>query len=380
MSWRVLTDVPYGNACDISIGTEGDVSIISFASDPHGGPESLWFCLRLEKLTSEEETESVRLILKYPENMLGASDPRKIRPVIRSQPTGNWRRMEAGIPEETRDGRLQVVWTLERPDDSIDIAFCYPYGLPELESLVTDTDGYWKLDRVGVSQGARPLVRLSNYGDSQEPRDGVFVIARQHSGETPGSWVLDGFLRRIATMGSEAPFVWAIPLANMDGVEEGHYGKDGYPYDLNRAWGNPPMRHEALVYRRDMERWFSRCRPAIALDFHAPGCCESSGIYAFLPSPEKYPEAHAESSRLAMRIGDELDTYAAEDFARVASYASRWDTPGFTSHCCSKGLISMALETPYSQIGDVVLTRRHYREAGSRIAEAAVDFLNGETE
>ncbi|MCJ7550934.1 MAG: hypothetical protein MUQ30_14775 [Anaerolineae bacterium] len=47
MSLEVDTQIPYGNACDIEIREEHNVAEVSFAPDPHGGPETLWFCLRV---------------------------------------------------------------------------------------------------------------------------------------------------------------------------------------------------------------------------------------------------------------------------------------------------------------------------------------------
>ena len=114
--------------------------------------------------------------------------------------------------------------------------------------MIQETGSFWRVDTIGVSQGGRPLLRLSNdYGRPKGERPGVFLMARQHSGEVSGAWVLDGVLRRFAELGEAAPLVWAIPLANIDSVEQGDYGKDNFPYDMNRAWGKLPMRHETLV-------------------------------------------------------------------------------------------------------------------------------------
>jgi hypothetical protein len=240
--------------------------------------------------------------------------------------------------------------------------------------LLSETSGYWEPAEIGVSQGGRPLIRLSNYGAAGDRATGVYVIARQHAGETPGSWVLDGFLRKIASFGGDAPLVWAVPLADIDGVEEGAYGKDRYPYDLNRAWGQPPMRHEVLAYKRDLDYWFGITETGLGIDFHAPGCCESGGIYAFLPNPDKFSGLHEMASKAAAGIKQHLSQFAAPEFGRVARYLSRWNTPSFSSHICSRGLFALSLETPYHQVGEMVLTRESYREAGERIADSVIEI------
>src|SRR5690606_24228363 len=100
-----------------------------------------------------------------------------------------------------------------------DFAYCYPYGATELDALLAESNGYWRRDTFGVSPQGRPMVRLCNdYGHKENQRPGLYLLARQHSGETPGSWMLDGFLRRVAELGDAAPLVWAAPLTNIDGV------------------------------------------------------------------------------------------------------------------------------------------------------------------
>lgn len=372
MPITVSTDLPFGNACDLAVSQEGDVASVEFAADPHGGPETLWFCLRVLQEGVGDAPRTLRLILKHAGNMLGGGDPPKMRPVAKLG-AGDWERLGAPAVEWLADGRRQAVWEVPWTGGPLDLAFCYPYGPRELEQLLKDCRGYWKADTIGVSQGARPLVRLSNdYGSEGERRPGIYVTARQHSAETPGSWVLDGMLRAFCEMGSAAPLVWAVPLTNIDGVEQGDYGKDNFPYDLNRAWGQPPMRHETLVFQRDVMRWRRRCLPVVALDLHAPGGCEDVGVYAFVLKPAKFPEQHERSRPLVTAVEEALHPeYAAGQFQRTANYASRWETPNFTAYCAGElGLCAFSLETAYALSGERVLTREDYREIGRRIAVA----------
>ncbi len=381
MSLRVHAKVPYGNVCEVEAADTGTGWEVSFASDPHGGPECLWFCFRIEGDGECEGRPEIRLILKHVGTMLGTGRPEVLRPVVRYA-GGEWERLEAGQVETLSDGRLRAWWTIATPDTHADVAFCYPYGQPQIEALVEESDGYWRGDVIGVSQGARPIVRLSNDGGAADgTAPGLYLIARQHSGETPGSWVLDGLLREMAEQGDKAPLVWAVPLSNVDGVEGGDYGKDNFPYDLNRAWGIEPMRHETLVIQRDMQLWRKRCRPVLTIDFHAPGGCESDGIYCFLPKGREATQVGDAAEEWAAAIHDGLrGPYAAENFQRVATYASRWNTPNFATYCAETlETASFSMETPYAMVGDKVLTVAEYREAGSRIARAIVHKLQGST-
>ncbi|MFH1021951.1 MAG: hypothetical protein V1809_01010 [Planctomycetota bacterium] len=362
----VDTGIPYGNAADVAVARRGGEVVVEFSADPHGGNETLWFCFRL----TGRAAVPVRLVLKHSPNMLGCGRPAFMRPVIRSS-RRDWERLAAPEVTELPDGRPIVLWKIRFAPPRMDVAWCYPYGLPEIEALLRDTNGYWRLDTVGVSGRGRPLLRLSN-GDGirGDARPGLFLMARQHSGETPGGWMLDGFLRALAELKSAAPLVWAVPLANRDGVEEGDYGKDPYPYDLNRAWGEPPMRYEVLAYQRLFRRWMERCRPVLAMDFHAPGGTETDGVYCFLPDPKSHPEPHAAIRRWAevakKAVGGD---YAADNFCRVADYPSRFGSGWFKAFCWERGKVpALSLETSYALVRDTVLTRERYREMGARLA------------
>lgn len=377
MPTRIEAQVAPWNAGDVCIRESGKGSPpeVSFAAHPHGGPESLWFHFQI-KLDVGETYSQVKLVLKHTDNMLGGGQPENMRPVVRYT-NADWQRLGKGQVETLPDGRRQVWWMVGAPNPVLEVAYCYPYFLSDVVNLIQESGGVWHADTIGLSQAGRSLVRLSNgYGEIGSERPGLYLMARQHSSETPGSWVLDGFLREIATLEDQAPLVWCIPLANIDGVEQGDYGKDNFPYDLNRAWGEPPMRHETLVYQRDIQRWKQRCQPMLALDFHAPGACENPGIYCFIPNPDEYPEAHERVLRWTTAIRGHLE-HAAEVFERVANYASRWETPSLGKYIFANQKIDgFTFETPYAMVGEHVLTRQDYQRAGSQIALGVLESLS----
>lgn len=368
----VRTNVPFGNAANVRVLPAPSATEVRFTPDPHGGPECLWFCFRACRTRGGGQLGQLRLVLECPDTMLGGNRPSNFRPVFR-QPDEQWRR--AGAPELTDlpDGRHQAVWTLSSAKPWLDFAFSFPYGRDEVGRLVQQTGNYWRVDTIGVSQGGRPLLRLSNdYGRPKGDRPGLYLMARQHSGEVSGSWVLDGVLRRMAELGNSAPLVWAVPLANIDGVELGDYGKDNFPYDLNRAWGKPAMRHETQVFQQDMRRWAQRCRPVAGFDFHSPGASETEGMYTFLHASEKQPDVPKQAALWAAAVGESLGPgLAAAQFARSGDYHSRWDTPRFGGFCQEELRIpGLSVETPYAIIHGTLMTREKYQEAGRRVADA----------
>ena len=370
MSLKVHTRFPGGNAADVEIIEQGETPEVRFASDPCGGPETLWFCFRLiESTPAADRQTKVRVTWKHFDNVLGAKDSPVCLAVSKAVGQG-WTRLKQGEESRTPDGRRQLSWWIPHPAPQTEVAFCFPYGLDDVHALLERSPDYWQTSVVGLSQAARPLVRLSNsFGELGGTQPGIYLIARQHSGETPGSWVLDGFLRHLAQSKKAGYVVWAVPFADVDGVSLGEYGKDAFPYDLNRAWGSPPMRHETLVLRRDVARWKSRCHPILALDLHAPGACESDGVYAYAGKDEKGPLA-AEETKWCNMLKNELQAeFAAPEFKRAINYRSRWETPNFAMFMRDEmGVPALSLETPYGHINGTPLTQKSYREIGRRLA------------
>jgi len=299
------------------------------------------------------------------------------RPVVRTAER-DWERLGAGTVVDFPDGRKTVAWTVPMPSSWVEVALCYPYGVPDVEALARETGGYWRMEEIGVSQSARPIWRLSNSYGGEPKRPGIYLFARQHSGETPGSWVLDGLLRRLAERREERIVVWAAPLTNIDGVEQGDYGKDNFPYDLNHAWGDAAMRHEVLAMQRDVDRWAGRCRPAFVADFHAPGGTEREGVYSFVVLQDEPPVMNEVASAWGERIGREIGAdLVHEPFARVATYPSRWRTPSVTGFFAKRGVPAICMETPYAIIRERVLTREDYRMIGARVADGIVAMATG---
>lgn len=379
MHFHIHDRIPFGNICQPQVIQEDRQSQVHFTAHPHGGPEALWFCFRLEIVSAATARHEVQLVLHYPDTLLGGNKPASCWPVYRVN-SGEWQRLGEGEESVSEDGLPIWHWNLvcQGNEKNIDFALCYPYGPDQISDLLQTCAGTWKASTIGVSQAGRPITRLYNKTETKKKQQaGIYIVTRQHSGETPGSWVLDGFLRYFADSDEEAPLIWAIPFANVDGVIQGDYGKDNFPYDVNRAWTQPPMRFETHVMMRDMQRWASRCRPALGLDLHAPGWSDNRGVFAFDPTREESRALKPEVNNLAKKCENSLGVeFASESFLRMANYPSRWETPWAMQYMMQQYQIpALSIETPYSMIGDRVLTICDYHEIGKRLALAIEEFL-----
>lgn len=74
------------------------------------------------------------------------------------------------------------------------------------------------------------------YNNKKQTKAIGIVIARQHPGETVGSWMMEGFLNKLQKNLSDS-IMWIIfPMINVDGVILGNNRTGIAGYDYNRFW------------------------------------------------------------------------------------------------------------------------------------------------
>lgn len=370
--------LPHGNA--IPLASHGDEAgwHLSFTPSAHGGAERLWCHARISNRGGRAGMP-LTLVLTELDQLLGGGTPTPVCPVWRAD-GGDWQRLPAGNEIFHPDGRRDVSWTLPAPATEGHFAFTPPYGEPELRATLALSDGYWHEARIGTTSQDRPLLRFHNrLGEKDDQRPGILCTARNHSGETPGSWALDGFLRRCAAVNTDDCLIWVVPFVDRDGVDNGDYGKDHWPRDFNRAWTTTQSyRHEVAQVQRDLDRWQRRCQPMLALDWHAPGL-RNVDPHVYDDSDERDPLTDA----LANAYGVAPDRYR-----RTSSYMNQLflelgmtgDGPSAGRYFRKRfGIRSLALETPYMLVGERPLQIADYHAIGGAMADACLAWVRAQT-
>jgi predicted deacylase len=137
------------------------------------------------------------------------------------------------------------------------------------------------------------LLKISEY--SPVDMKGVIIIyGRQHPPEIPGYVVSQYFMETLAS-GTELARefrnyfdVWAFPMMNPDGADNGHWRTNGAGVDLNRDWQyfNQPetaaVRDALLPLKNRADR-----RVFYAIDFHSTSY---NVFYPILRKIETFPE------------------------------------------------------------------------------------------
>ncbi len=371
-----------GNGKVLELAEEPDAVTVRFMSEPRTSPEPLWFHLRAEGVARRR----VRFVWQNADGCLGLGSREHLgnaRPVARAD-GGEWHRVEVVEIMERPEGGFILEFDAPAAREMVSVAFCYPYGPVQLQRTLCELPEAWGRETIGLTGKGRELTRVRwPRPEAEGPVPGVYVAARQHAGETPASWVLDGLLREVAEAGGApgdggALEWWAVPFVDLDGVVEGNYGKDALPHDFNRAWAAMPMRPEVQALQQDMRRFGARAAPRLVLDLHAPGGGEVA-FYHFLPRQERPREQREAAETFTPFLAEQFPCLPAEQLSRVPRYASRWNADE-TLTCWAwdhlKETLGIAVETTYQRIGEKEwLGPDDYRDLGRRVARAATNWV-----
>jgi hypothetical protein len=198
-------------------------------------------------------------------------------------------------------------------------AFCYPWSYTKNESFLeslekqfrSKKDIYYhreplirskdhrKLELItissfeGITATREPMLKGLFNGAKKRPfiftknKIGVFITARVHPGETPGSYMMNGILKFLTSNDTRAVllrknFIFKIiPIINTDGVYRGYYRYDTNSLNMNRHYSNPNIKVTPEIYgiKKIFEYYASEKRIKYYFDLHA--CNSSKGMFVF---------------------------------------------------------------------------------------------------
>ncbi len=236
-------------------------------------------------------------------------------------------------------------------------AYFATYPLSRLERLLRSIS---REDHVDVTLAAttpegRP-VPVVTFGDPDQGRT-VWVIARQHPGETPASWAVEGLMRRLADASDPATVallsqacVFVAPLVNPDGAELGNHRTSATGVNLNRVWDDPDEDEAPEVAAlRDAIRGTGA---DLFLDVHA----DESSLHAFAAASEGNPSYDERVAAAEAALLDDL-AGSCQEFLDEPFYDL--DAPGEADLSCAASQIgetfscpALTLELPMKDAGE----------------------------
>jgi murein tripeptide amidase MpaA len=327
-------------AIDIVNATSASAIDLNIRKDSHADITQ-WFYFRLQGAQGEPCT--IRFLnagqSAYP---AGWEDYR----ACASYDRVNWFRVPT-----TFDGQ---VMTIEHTPamDSVYYAYFEPYSFErhlELMDRAQMLDNVRMVD-LGNTVDGRDFNMLV-IGDPQAAKK-VWVIARQHPGETMAEWFVEGMLDALLDPAhpfgrqllKEAVF-YVVPNMNPDGAARGNLRTNGAGANLNREWLNPSMERSPEVFLVKAKMHETGCD--LFLDVHG-----DEGLpYVFVAGSEALPNFSPEQAAAQRRFMDDF-MIASPDFQDVhgyppAPYTDEVLTMGSPHITHAFGCLSLTLELPF---------------------------------
>ncbi|MFC3031164.1 M14-type cytosolic carboxypeptidase [Pseudoalteromonas fenneropenaei] len=192
------------------------------------------------------------------------------------------------------------------------LAFAQTHDLVDIETLGQTLDG-------------RDM-SLLKIGEPAEGKKKIWIIARQHPGETMAEWFIEGLLHKLlddedphaAALLSKAVF-YVVPNMNPDGSVRGHLRTNAVGVNLNREWQTPSLEKSPEVY------YVLNKMHATGLDMFLDIHGDEALPYNFVAGSEGVPSYDARLSDLENRFKAALLTITPE-FQDVYGYTK--DEPG----------------------------------------------------
>ncbi len=176
-------------------------------------------------------------------------------------------------------------------EDQVYFAYFAPYSMERHADLVAyaQSSEHCVAETLGLTLDSQALDCL-RFGEPREGRKTIWMVARQHPGETMAEWWMEGMIDRLVDHNDpvvnailDKAVIYLVPNMNPDGSRRGHLRTNAVGANLNREWDKPTReRSPEVLYVRDRIR-------ATGLDFgldvHGDECLP----YNFLAGTEGIP-------------------------------------------------------------------------------------------
>ncbi len=148
--------------------------------------------------------------------------------------------------DTTFDGENLVI-EHNSSEDQVYFAYFAPYSMERHADLIAfaQISERCRAETLGLTLDGQPLDCLC-FGEDDDSRKKIWIVARQHPGETMAEWWMEGLINRLVDDNDpvvkqilEKAVVYLVPNMNPDGSRRGHLRTNAAGANLNREWDNP---------------------------------------------------------------------------------------------------------------------------------------------
>ncbi len=255
-----------------------------------------------------------------------------------------------------KDGILTIQHVPET--DSVYYAYFAPYSYDRHQELVSSaaTHDRVRLEVIGETCDGRDLDLLT-IGEAGETKKKIWIIARQHPGESMAEWLVEGLLGRLLDDDDalsrdllDKCVFYVMPNVNPDGSVRGHLRCNAKGQNLNRDWADPSRLDSPEIYY--LRNKMDKIGLGLCLDVHG----DEALPYNFIACFEGIPNLDQYNLDTAYMFGRELEK-CNPDFQNEKGYGkSPQGTANLgmsTNQIASRfDAVAMTLEMPFKDTVD----------------------------
>lgn len=239
--------------------------------------------------------------------------------------------------------------------DSVYFAYFAPFSYEQHLDLVdtAQQSPLCSLETIGQTTQGRPIDFLS-IGDGDTSKKKLWVIARQHPGESMAEWFMLGLISRMLDEEDPAAVsllkkanLYIVPNMNIDGSILGNLRVNAKGVNLNREWQTPSIENSPEVY------YVKEKMKEIGMDFNLDVHGDEGLPYVFISGIEGIPSFDQKLDQLTESFMSNWKAFS-PDMQNEFGYPK--NDPGTANlMICSKNLgeefkcLSQTLEMPFKQ-------------------------------
>ena len=150
--------------------------------------------------------------------------------------------------ETTYDGENLVI-EHNSSEDQVYFAYFAPYSMERHADLLAfaQTSERCQAETLGLTLDGQTMDCL-RFGEIEQGRKVIWMVARQHPGETMAEWWMEGMVNRLVDHSDpvvnailDKAVIYLVPNMNPDGSRRGHLRTNAAGSNLNREWDNPTV-------------------------------------------------------------------------------------------------------------------------------------------
>lgn len=193
-------------------------------------------------------------------------------------------RMEGNLKKRYKT--LSFTYDFSAENDEVQFLLAMPYNTGHCATLITRVSSsenvsscefrQIRVKPIGTTLMRRSIPCIELLAGNRSNKKAIILMGRQHSGETPSSFVIHEIVTQLLKADIEKEFllskydIYVFPIVNLDGVILGNYRCNAAGYDLNRCWDKEDVSKypEVFYIKKEIMKIQKRQEIEFILDFH----------------------------------------------------------------------------------------------------------------